>query len=500
MLSRNLISNLRGIASKAENLTIRAGLDLNPGKVAFVEDTRTYSYGDFMNRTGQYVNILNNKYGIGKGDRVLARTTKSIDSVALYIACLRLGAIYIPVNPAYTRNETAHYVKDSAPKLLVTCDEATDLIFREQIPNVIREQVLAKETRNKKPEMEVENVDSDDVACVCYTSGTTGLPKGAMLTHGSLSTNAEALVENWRFTHDDKLLHTLPFYHVHGMFISLNCSFFSHSTVVWRDKFNVDDALKWMPHCTVFMGVPTYYTRLLNHPMFTTSAHRAIRLFVSGSAPLSLPMWEQFRSTTGHTILERYGMTEAQVICSNLYDVDGRKPGSVGKPLRGTKLRINSTGGIEIQSDALFAGYWKNPERTKKEFTDDGYFITGDVGEFDNQGFIKILGRSKDLVITGGLNVYPKEIEDVIDKLDEVAESAIIGVPHKEFGEAVVAVIVTKNPVDREAFTTKAITHLREQLSGYKVPKKVVFLQSLPRNSMAKVQKNVLREQFKDSF
>ncbi|EYC31886.1 hypothetical protein Y032_0003g1287 [Ancylostoma ceylanicum] len=413
------------------------------------------------------------------------------------MACLQLGAIYIPVNPSYTRSETDHYVKDSTPKLMVTCDEEKDKIFQDCIANVQHERTLSKESQTAAAVLDVENVESSDVACVCYTSGTTGLPKGAMLTHGSLSSNAEALIQAWRFTENDKLLHMLPFYHVHGMFIALSCSLFSHSTVLWRERFSVEDCLKWLPSTTVMMGVPTYYSRLLSTPEFTRDLLPHVRLFVSGSAPLSNPVWEEFKTRTGHAILERYGMTEAQVICSNPYD--DRRPGCVGMPIGDTKLRINKEGGIEIQSSSLFSGYWKNPAKTAQEFTQDKYFITGDIGAIDEDGFLRILGRGKDLVITGGFNVYPKEIEDCIDRLPDVSESAIIGVPHKDLGEAPVAVVSidSAQPFDEEKMERDIIKALTEVLVKYKVPKRVVFLPKLPRNSMAKIQKNVLREQYK---
>ncbi|KAK6760072.1 hypothetical protein RB195_021549 [Necator americanus] len=487
----------RGIASREEHFAFRAGLHRDPRKILFVHDNQLISYGDFLQWTGRYASLLNGKYKISKGDRVLCRTSKTLDSVALYMACLQLGAIYIPVNPSYTRSETEHYVKDSTPKLMVTCDEEKDKVFQDRIDNVQHELKLSKQSQTAEVVLDVENVESNDVACVCYTSGTTGLPKGAMLTHGSLSSNAEALIYSWRFTENDKLLHMLPFYHVHGMFISLSCSLFSHSTVLWRERFSVDDCLYWLPSTTVMMGVPTYYSRLLSTPRFTRDCLPNVRLFVSGSAPLSNPVWEEFKSRTGHAILERYGMTEAQVICSNPYD--DRRPGSVGKPIGDTKLRINKEGGIEIQSSSLFAGYWKNPTKTAQEFTSDKYFVTGDVGALDKDGFLRIHGRAKDLIITGGFNVYPKEIEDCIDRLPDVSESAIIGVPHEDLGEVPVAVVCMNadKSFDEKDVEQKIITALKEVVAKYKVPKRVVFLPNLPRNSMAKIQKNILRDQYK---
>ncbi|KAK5980074.1 Ribophorin II [Trichostrongylus colubriformis] len=468
---------VRQIASGNQHLAVRAGLNNNPGKTLFVDGDNIVSYGDFQLWSGRYAGVLSGKYGISKGDRVLCRTSKTLDSVALYMACLQLGAIYVPLNPSYTLSETEHFVEDSTPKLMVTCEYSKDCVFRDRIANVLNENSLSNEAKEAAAMLDIEHVDSSDVACVCYTSGTTGLPKGAMLTHGSLSSNAEALVDAWRFTENDKLLHMLPFYHVHGMFISLNCSLFSHSTVIWRDRFSLHDCLEWLPSATVMMGVPTYYSRLLSSPGFSGDRLQHLRLFVSGSAPLSTPLWEEFKSRTGHAILERYGMTEAYHL----------------------KLRINAAGGVEIKGSSLFAGYWKKPEKTAQDFTDDKYFITGDLGAVDEDGFLRILGRGKDLIISGGFNVYAKEVEDCIDRLPDIGESAVIGVPHKDLGEVVVAVVSVNSskPINEKKKEAEIITALKDLLVKYKVPRRVIFVPSLPRNSMAKVQKNELREKYK---
>ncbi|VDM53333.1 unnamed protein product [Angiostrongylus costaricensis] len=394
---------------------------------------------------------------------------------------------------------------------MVTRSVEKDSALHEFVTNVVNEKKLSVESKNVTAELSVENVENDDVACICYTSGTTGVPKGVMLTHGSLSTNAEALVDTWRFTKDDKLLHMLPFYHVHGMFISLNCSLFSHSTVLWREHFSVDNCLKWLPSTTVMMGVPTYYSRLVSAPEFNRELLSQLRLFVCGSAPLSTPLWVEFKSRTGHSILERYGMTEAQVICSNPYD--DRRPGSVGMPLADTKLRINREGVIEIKSSSLFAGYWNDPVKTAEEFTVDKYFITGDLGLVDEDGerghyqrkklgryesafrdllseefseeqsslsgFLHILGRRKDLVISGGFNVYPKEVEDCMNRLPDVEESAVIGmssVPHKDLGEVVVAVVHSKSSASQEENEQAIISALRKVLVEYKVGGILLFI------------------------
>ncbi|CAJ0583241.1 unnamed protein product, partial [Mesorhabditis spiculigera] len=434
-----------------------------------------------------------------KGDRILGRTSKTVDAVALYLSCLQLGAVYVPLNPANTLEETEHYIKDSEPTLFVTSQLDGDRKFMNDSISVVDEKQLKTQASAKQACTDIESVDHDDIASLCYTSGTTGKPKGAMLTHRSLASNAETLVDIWKFSENDRLLHMLPFYHVHGLFLSLSCSLFSHSSVNWRSKFDAIDCMKQLKNSTVMSGVPTFYSRLLQDSSFNrASVPSHLRLFISGSAPLSLATWEEFEKRTGHRILERYGMTEGLVICSNLYEKEGRIPGSVGKPIPGTKLRLNSEGGIEIQSPSLFRGYWRNPAKTKEDMTDDEFFITGDVGDIDEKGFVRILGRSKDLVISGGMNIYPKEIEDVTDKLDGVAESAFIGVPHKDFGEALVGVVALENGVTKDP--KAMIAELKEHLAGYKIPKQIIFVPTLPRNAMAKVQKKELREQFKNLF
>uniref|UniRef100_A0A0N5BJM2 AMP-binding domain-containing protein n=1 Tax=Strongyloides papillosus TaxID=174720 RepID=A0A0N5BJM2_STREA len=463
-----------------------------------LSDGNVMRYEDMNVLSAKYATILNTNYNVKKGDRVLSRVTKSVDSLALYLGTLRLGAIYIPVNPMYTLKETKHFVEDSEPKVFVTLDHEKDRTFNSLVPHVVDENKLSIEcTNSTSPDMSIEPVSNDDIACICYTSGTTGLPKGAMITHGGLTSSAENLSSFWRFTSNDTLLHMLPFYHIHGLFLSLSCSLFSHSSMIWINKFSVEDAIKYLPISTVMMGVPTFYTRLLKSPKFVSQNHSNIRLFVSGSAPLTPAVWREFKKVVGKEIIERYGMTETMVITSNPYDGE-RIPGSVGVPLPGTKIRINDNNVVEVKSDSLFKGYWKNPEKTKKEFTDDGYFITGDMGMINDNGYLSILGRNKDLIISGGLNVYPKEVEDVIDHIPFVSESAVIGVPHSDLGECVVAVVCTKdkliNDKDREDVIRE---ECRKELAGYKVPKKVIFIDELPRNSMSKIQKNILRDTYK---
>ncbi|GMT32265.1 hypothetical protein PFISCL1PPCAC_23562, partial [Pristionchus fissidentatus] len=491
------------------NLLEKAGITREREATAIVyDDHRVLTYGDLDDAIGRTARVLAEKYRLTKGDRVLARTGKSIESLRLYLATLRLGAVYVPVNPTYTQEETAHFVQDASPRLFVTSSHGADsTAFRDVVESIVDEGEMAREgDRVENGMTEIENVTAGDPACICYTSGTTGLPKGAILTHGGLVSNATALVSAWQFKQSDRLLHSLPFYHVHGMFISLNCALFSHSTVLWRDRFSVEDTIEWLRDSTVMMGVPTYYSRLLNSSSFNRGCvPKRLRLFVSGSAPLSPVVFEKFREVTGHTILERYGMTEAQVISSNPYDGE-RACGTVGQALPGTEIRVNKNGILETRSNSLFGGYWQNPRKTAEEFTVDGYFITGDVGKIDEKGYVTILGRGKDLIISGGLNIYPKQVEDVIDHIEGVAECAVIAVPHSDLGEAVVAVVAMerKSRVEsesgREAEERRIVEAARARLAGYKTPKRIVFVDALPRNSMAKIQKNVLREKYKELF
>uniref|UniRef100_A0A0N4Z4N9 AMP-binding domain-containing protein n=1 Tax=Parastrongyloides trichosuri TaxID=131310 RepID=A0A0N4Z4N9_PARTI len=461
-----------------------------------LNDNNVKSYEDMNVLSGKYANLLNHTYNVKKGDRVLARITKSVDSLALYLATLRLGAIYIPVNPMYTEKETTHFINDAEPKLFVTLDYQKDSLFKDRISHVVDENKLSQESTTSTPDLSIESVSDNDIACICYTSGTTGLPKGAMITHGGLTSSASSLSSFWKFTSHDTLLHMLPFYHIHGLFLSLSCSLFSHSSMIWLNKFSVDEAVKYLPKSTVMMGVPTFYTRLLKSSKFVSQNHSNIRLFVSGSAPLTPAVWREFKEVVGNEIVERYGMTETMVITSN--PIEGKKiPGSVGIPLPETKIRINKDNVVEVKSNSLFKGYWKNPEKTKAEFTNDGYFITGDMGKIEENGYLYILGRNKDLIISGGLNVYPKEVEDVIDHIPFVSESAVIGLPHSDFGECVIAVVARKESLDDKKQEEEIKEICKKELAKYKIPKKVIFVDELPRNSMSKIQKNILRDTYK---
>ncbi len=357
------------------------------------------------------------------------------------------------------------------------------------------------------PMTDTVSASRDDLAAILYTSGTTGRSKGAMMSHWNLASNALTLHKAWGFRPDDVLLHALPIFHTHGLFVATNCVLMNGSGMLFLPRFDADVVIRLLPRATVFMGVPTFYVRLLGHPGFTRELVKHMRLFVAGSAPLLVDTFNEFRVRTGHTILERYGMTETGMLTSNPLEGE-RIAGSCGQPLPDVELRIadakgsalpaGEVGVIEVRGPNVFRGYWRMPERTEAEFRSDGYFISGDVGRVDARGYVFISGRAKDLIISGGFNVYPKEIEDCIDQIDGVVESAVIGVPHPDFGEGVIAIVKSKGaaPPSDEAI----IGHVRDQLANYKVPKRVFFHDELPRNTMGKVQKNLLRERYKDLF
>jgi malonyl-CoA/methylmalonyl-CoA synthetase len=409
---------------------------------------------------------------------VALRVEKSPDAVLLYLACVRVGAALLPMNPAYTADEVAHLVADAEPALHLD-DAGLDAL-------------VAGASSNPERFDDVE-VGPDDLAAVLYTSGTTGRPKGAMLSHRNLASNAAVLHELWGFGPDDVLLHVLPIFHTHGLFVAINCVLANGSGMVFLPRFDVDDVLAALPRCTVLMGVPTHYTRLLDDPRFDVGVCADVRLFISGSAPLLAATHGAFAARTGHPILERYGMTETSMIASNPLAGE-RRPGTVGFPLPGTDVRLAEDETIEVRGPNVFSGYWRRPELVATEFTADGWFRTGDIGEFDDDGYLRIVGRAKDLVISGGLNVYPKEVEDVVDAIDGVLECAVVGVPDPDLGEAVLAVVVPEagrvlDPADVRAAA-------RERLAAFKVPKRVELVEALPRNAMGKVTKAELRKRF----
>jgi malonyl-CoA/methylmalonyl-CoA synthetase len=441
-------------------------------------DCGVISYGALEDGAGRIAALLQQK-GVVPGDRVMVQSAKSPQAVMLYLATLRLGAVFTPLNTAYTDAEMAYFLADAEPKAF--------------IKDAVQ---FAADAAGLDPIDEVFEAAPGDLASIIYTSGTTGRSKGAMLSHGALAANALALHRAWGFEPGDVLLHALPIFHVHGLFVALHCVFLSGAPMLWFERFADEAVLAALPRASVLMGVPTFYVRLLANPNFTCEVAAHMRLFISGSAPLLESTFADFEARTGQRILERYGMSEAVIITSNPLHGE-RLPGSVGYPLDGVALRIGGdgeTGVIEIKGPSVFSGYWRMPERTAEEFTADGFFITGDVGRTDPDGRVWISGRAKDLIISGGFNVYPREIEQVLDELPGVAESAVIGAPHPDFGEAVVAVIAGRGD------EAEVIRAARQQLAAFKAPKRVFFVDDLPRNAMGKVEKARLRRTYENVF
>ncbi len=477
-------------------------------------DGRVWTYGDVERASGRMANLIV-ALGLKPGDRVAAQVEKTPEALVLYLAAIRAGMVFLPLNPAYQRHELEYFLGDAKPGLFVCRPPmralAADLAARTGVPHVLE---LDDDGRGSLIEAAATHADAfatvarstADLAAILYTSGTTGRSKGAMLSHGNLAHNARTLHAYWHFQPGDVLLHMLPTFHVHGLFVACHTTLLNGSAMFFEPKFDAARAMRLLPEATVFMGVPTYYVRLLLDPAFGRETCRNIRLFVSGSAPLLKETFDAFKARSGHTILERYGMTEGGMFTSNPYTGE-RRGGTVGFPLPGTELRIvgvgdtalkaGSVGHIQVRGDNVFLGYWGMPEKTREEFTADGFFKTGDMGTWDADGYVVISGRSKDLVITGGLNVYPKEIEELIDAMPGVAESAVIGLPHPDFGEAVSAVVVRQNNAAGAALSEASIiAAIKGELANFKVPKWVYLVDQLPRNAMGKVQKNVLREQY----
>ncbi len=451
---------------------LAGGFPADRSKPCFIlSDGSEVSYGELERQTGLVAGRLVAD-GVKPGDRVAMQVEKNVEAVVIYLATLKAGAVFLPLNSAYTASEVEYFIGDAEPVVFIT--DAVGFV-RESEEAAPLEAAVAR--------------GADDLASLIYTSGTTGRSKGAMLTHGNLAANAVALHEIWGFTPKDVLLHALPIFHVHGLFVAMHCAFLSGCPMVWLPKFVDADVLAGLKRATVMMGVPTFYTRLLANPGFTREVADRVRVFISGSAPLLPTTFAEFEERTGQRILERYGMSEAVIITSNPLDGE-RIAGSVGYPLPGVDLRIGGgeeTGVIEIRGPSVFGGYWRMPEKNKEEFR-DGYFITGDVGRRDADGRVWISGRAKDLIISGGYNVYPKEIELILDEMPDVVESAVIGLPHPDFGEGVCAVVIGKG---NEA---AMIAECRKQLAAFKTPKRILFVDELPRNAMGKVQKNLLRQ------
>lgn len=467
-----------------------------PDAVALeLEDGRGIPYAELEAETARYANLLLS-LGLRPGDRVCAQVEKSAQTIFLYLGCLRAGLVYLPLNTAYQESEIRYFVADAEPAAAFCSPSARgfegvkhrlELGAASSAPATFR-------TVESRPE---------DLACIVYTSGTTGRAKGAMVTHGNLCSNALALHESWRFRPGDVLLHALPLFHVHGLFVALHTALLNASRIILLPRFDAGPVLQRIPRSTVFMGVPTYYVRLLADKALDTELCRGMRLFVSGSAPLLPETFAEFRRRTGHAILERYGMTETGMNTSNPYDGE-RRPGTVGFPLPEIQVRVAEADGrelprgeiaqIQVKGPNVMAGYWRLPDRRTEDFTADGFFRTGDLGRYDADGYLSIVGREKDLVISGGYNVYPKEIEMLIDELPEVAESAAFGVPHADLGEALTVAIVPRPGASLSE--QQVIAHVKSKLANFKVPKRVVFVADLPRNAMGKVVKASLRSTY----
>ncbi len=476
-------------------------------------DGSIITYQAFFDGAEALAKVLIEK-GVRPDDRVAVQVDKSIEVLQLYVATVLVGAAFLPLNTAYTAPEVSYFLEDAAPSVFVC--RSTSITELEPIAKNLG--VLAVETldadgsgtlTDTAKAMNITGFEAvargeDDLAAFLYTSGTTGRSKGAMLTHKNLWSNASTLKEYWSFTQDDVLIHALPIFHTHGLFVAINTTLAAGSSLIFMAAFDADKVMEAMPEATVLMGVPTFYVRLLNQENLSHDRVKNMRLFVSGSAPLLAETHVSWQEKTGTAILERYGMTETNMNTSNPYDGD-RRPGTVGYPLpsveviitdpaSGEQLAAGEVGSIEVRGPNVFKGYWNMPEKTKEELRDNGFFITGDLGMIDERGYVSIIGRSKDLIITGGYNVYPKEIELLIDDLEGVDESAVIGLPHADFGEAVTAVIVTKSGASLTEAEVK--TALSADIAKFKQPKQVFFVDELPRNTMGKVQKNVLRDTY----
>lgn len=446
------------------------------------------TYEQIDQRSGQFASLLRDE-GVTPGDRIVVQVDKSPDSVAIYLSCLRIGAVYVPLNTGYTPTEVEYFVSDAMPAKTITNTNLAE---------------FATAADDHAPFLGVETRLADDLAAMIYTSGTTGRSKGAMLTHTNLVSNALALHSIWRFVPGDVLLHILPIYHVHGLFVALHTAMLNASTVLFCERFEVEQTKRLLPEATVMMGVPTHYSRLLADPNFDKACCSNIRLFTSGSAPMTSALHQQFKERTGHQILERYGMSECGMITSNPYEGE-RVPGTVGFPLPGVQVRVmnndevSSTGEVGVvhtKGPNVFAGYWRQDDKTAAAFDDDDWFITGDVGSLDDQGRLTLEGRSGDMIISGGLNIYPREIEMLLDEHPSVLESAVVGLPDEEFGEQVVAFIaLSANAVETGADLDHALTAMaRERLASFKIPRRFIEVDELPRNSMGKVQKTILRK------
>ena len=464
------------------------------------------TYADLDANSARLANALI-AMGAVTGDRITVQVEKSIEALWLYLGCLRAGLVFHPLNTAYQESELAYFLGNAEPSIVVGDENTTALLSKLAGPAARVTTLAALATESGKHSAEFDTVQSAerDLAALLYSSGTTGVPKGIMLSHGNLVSNAETLVDAWGFSVEDKLLHALPVYHVHGLFVAISCALMSGSSMYWLNSYKVETVLEGLPHCSVMMGVPTFYTRLLASEKFSAGHCNTMRLFISGSAPLLTETFDAFKDRTGQNILERYGMTETGMNSSNPLNGD-RVAGTVGPPLPGVEIRVTDpddqplsageVGAVQVKGPNVFQGYWKLAEKTAEDFTADGFFNTGDQGVLDDAGYLSIIGREKDMIISGGLNIYPKEIELLLDEQDGVLESAVFGVAHADFGEGVVAAIVETSPGTLDEETV--VQAVKSRLAGFKVPKAVVFLGELPRNTMGKVQKKQLRDRYQN--
>ena len=495
---------------------LRAAFPANLNSIAIETDHGLYySWRDIERATAMLANLLVS-LKLPQGSRIAVQVEKSVEAMLLYLATLRAGYVFLPLNTAYQSAEIEYFIGNAEPAVVVCSSKnfgwVSKIAFKAGTQNVFtldddRTGSLLSRAAHFSDQHEVAVMHKNDLAAILYTSGTTGRSKGAMLTHGNLLSNALVLKDYWGWKPGDVLIHALPIFHVHGLFVALHGALINGSKMIWCAKFDPKFVVSKMPGATVFMGVPTLYSRLLNEPGLNKHAVRNMRLFVAGSAPLLIETFNEWQTRTGHTILERYGMSETAMLASNPYNGE-RRGGTVGFALPGVNLRVQGDGGkllgkdeigdIQVKGPNVFKGYWRMPEKTQEEFTADGFFKTGDVGKIDKRGYITIVGRSKDLIISGGYNVYPAEIEGYLNELPGVLESALVGVPHPDFGEVGVAVVIAKMGVNLHA--DAIIGSLKSKLANFKIPKRCFVVSELPRNTMGKVQKNLLREQHKGLF
>ena len=503
---------------KNENLfaALRAAFPSDLKAVAVETDSGLhYTWQDIERATAMLANLLVS-LRLPAGARIAVQVEKSVEAMLLYLATLRAGYVFLPLNTAYQSAEIEYFIGNAEPAVVVCSKKnfgwVSKIAFKAGTQNVFtldddRTGSLLERAANCSDKHTVAVKGADDLAAILYTSGTTGRSKGAMLSHGNMLSNALVLKDYWSWKPGDVLIHALPIFHVHGLFVALHGALINGSKMIWCAKFDPKFVVSKMPDATVFMGVPTLYVRLLNEPGLSKQAVRNMRLFVAGSAPLLIETFNAWQARTGHAILERYGMSETAMLTSNPYAGE-RRGGTVGFALPGVSLRVqgddgkalgtDEIGGIEVKGPNVFKGYWRMPEKTKEEFTADGFFKTGDVGKVDKRGYITIVGRSKDLIISGGYNVYPAEIEGYINDLPGVAESALVGVPHPDFGEVGVAVVIAKTGASLKP--EAIISALKSRLANFKIPKRCFVVAELPRNTMGKVQKNLLREKYKNLF